>query len=103
VTLILRHTDPITAAISTTAMLIGGVFYPVDLLPETASRLAYMFPLAPSLEALRRILFAGASVADVGRELAVLALFAALVGLAGVSLFSHALRRARADGSLSHY
>jgi ABC-2 type transport system permease protein len=103
VTMLIRRTDPITLALSMFGAVIGGVLYPVDLLPESLATVAYMFPLAPTLEALRLTLFAGAGFADITQELAPIAVFAALVGLAGALLFQHALRRARADGSLSHY
>ncbi len=103
VTMLIRRTDPITLGLSMFGAEIGGVLYPVDLLPETLSTIAYMFPLAPTLEALRLALFAGAGFADIGRELAVVGVFAGLVGIGGVMLFSFALNKARADGSLSHY
>jgi ABC-2 type transport system permease protein len=75
----------------------------VDLLPESLSTVAYMFPLAPTLEAMRLSLFAGAGFADVTQELAVLAAFTGVVGVAAVWSFGYALRLARRQGSLSHY
>jgi ABC-2 type transport system permease protein len=103
VTMLLRRTDPITYGLSMFGAVIGGVLFPVDQLPDAVSTAAYMFPLAPALEALRLVLFAGAGLGDVRQELAVMAAFAALATVAGAWLFAHALRRARADGSLTHY
>jgi ABC-2 type transport system permease protein len=103
VTLALRRSDPITAGAAILSTLIGGVLYPVDVLPETAARAAYLLPLAPTLEALRQALFAGAGAAIVGRELATLAMFAGFAGLVGTMGFAACLARSRASGSLSHY
>jgi ABC-2 type transport system permease protein len=85
------------------AALIGGVLFPVDVLPGFLQVISYAVPLAPTLEALRQVLFSSATVGDITTELAALAAFAVVIGTAGAGLFAYALRRARIDGSLSHY
>jgi ABC-2 type transport system permease protein len=102
-TMLLRRTDPVTALVGVAAMLVGGVLFPVDVMPAPLPQLSYALPLAPALEGLRRALFSASPPGDLGPELAALGLFAAVVGPAAALLFRHALRRARADGSLNHY
>jgi ABC-2 type transport system permease protein len=102
-TMTLRRTDPISAFAWLGAATLGGVFYPVEVLPEWARALSHLLPIAPALAALRAALFEGASLGALGRPLGVLAGFAALVWpLAGLA-FARALRRAREDGSLAQY
>jgi ABC-2 type transport system permease protein len=60
-------------------------------------------PLTHALQALRGALLAGASPAALRGPLTALAVFAAVLIPAGVGAFAYALRRARIDGSLSHY
>lgn len=103
VTMWLRRTDPLTYGLAAFGAVIGGVLFPVNLLPGGVAAVAYAFPLAPALEAVRLAAFAGAGFADVARELGALAAFAAVGGGCGAWLFAGALRRARVTGSLSHY
>lgn len=102
-TMTFRRIDPVSAVAGLAAVVIGGIYYPIDILPPVVARLAYAFPLAPSLEALRRSLFAAAAPSELLVELAALALFGAVVLPLGVWLLARALARAREDGSLSHY
>ncbi len=99
----LRRTDPISALAWLGAVTLGGVFYPTSALPEWARLLAHLLPIAPALEALRAALFEGADVAAIGRPLAILAGFAAIVWPLAALAHVRALRRARDDGSLSQY
>ena len=102
-TMTLRRTDPITGLVSVAALLLGGVLFPVDILPPVLRVLAFALPLGPALEGLRRALFAGAPLSALGVELGTLAAFTLVVAPAAAWLFARALRRARADGSLGHY
>lgn len=99
----LRRTDPISLLVGLATMVIGGVFFPVSVLPPIVRDLAYALPAAPALEALRLSLFAGVGPADLWRELGALALFTAVVAPLGGGLFARAIARARADGSLGTY
>jgi ABC-2 type transport system permease protein len=102
-TMLLRRTDPISALAWLGAATLGGVFYPVSVLPGWARSLADLLPIGPALTALRAALFEGASAASLTRPLFTLAIFVSFVWpLAGL-VFAYALRRAREDGSLAQY
>jgi ABC-2 type transport system permease protein len=102
-TMVLRRTDPISAFAWLGAATLGGVFYPLDVLPGWAHTLSYLLPIAPALTALRAALFEGAGVAALARPLTALAVFAALVWPLAALAFRGAVARAREDGSLSQY
>jgi len=103
ITMLLRRTDPLTALLGLGGVLVGGVLFPIAELPASLRAIASVFPLAPSLEAFRLSLFAGAGLDRIGAPLLEVAVFAAACApLAGVA-FAFALRRARVGGSLGQY
>jgi len=75
----------------------------VSILPAWLRLLGRALPLTHVLVVLRGAFLQSASPAAVGGSLAALAAFAALLIPAGVGTFAYALRRARVDGSLTHY
>jgi ABC-2 type transport system permease protein len=101
-TLVLKRGDPVLWLFGTVSWLLGGVFFPVSLLPGELQQLSSMLPMTHALEAVRATLLNGASLQDVQRHLVVLALIAAAglpLGLAGVGL---ATARGRRTGTLGH-
>jgi ABC-2 type transport system permease protein len=82
---------------------LGGVYYPVDVLPAWLQLLARFFPLTYSLEALRRALLVGDSLADLARDVGVLGVFSATLLPIGLLAFRFAVRKAKRDGSLTQF
>jgi ABC-2 type transport system permease protein len=102
-TMLVRRSNPVGAMLASASFLLSGVAYPVSVLPAALRVLSQALPTTHALELVRGALLRGASVAEMGRSLGALALFAGLTIPLGVVLFVFALRRARIDGSLSHY
>jgi ABC-2 type transport system permease protein len=102
-TLLLRRGDPINLLLGGASMLLGGVWYPTQALPGWLARCGDLLPLTHGLEATRRALLTGATVTDLVRPLGWLAALCLVFAPAGLLLFAFALRRARQDGSLTHY
>jgi ABC-2 type transport system permease protein len=69
---------------------IGGSLVPIFLLPGWMETLASFTPHYWALQALQDLMFRGASIAEVGLNLAVLAGFAAVLVAAGLARFSFA-------------
>jgi ABC-2 type transport system permease protein len=80
-----------------------GSMFPIETLPAPLRRLAQIIPITHCLEAMRQALLEGTSVLRLGKELAVLALFAGILLPLGLLCFTWTLRKARLDGSLSFY
>jgi ABC-2 type transport system permease protein len=93
--IVFRRGDPLLWLIGVTGMLLGGVFYPVEQLPQTLRALSWITPVAPALSAMRPLLLDGAALGDVRSPLLALAAYA----LAGVplslALFNRAVHHAR--------
>ena len=81
--------------------MLGGVFFPVAVLPSWVQWLVELNPIAHAVRGLQLAMFQGVSVRDLGKELAALTLFAVLLVPLALGARRWALRRARLEGSLS--
>jgi ABC-2 type transport system permease protein len=102
-TMFLRKGEPIGWAISGLSVLVSGVIYPTAVLPGWLRTIGDALPITHALEGVRRALLGGAGLGDVARSVAALGTFCALLVPLGLAAFATALRRARIDGSLTHY
>jgi ABC-2 type transport system permease protein len=96
-----KQREPFTGAFMTLSLLLSGVMYPTTLLPGWLEKLANVLPLTHTVEAMR-LAFLKKDVSGAADDLLLLALFALLLPVS-VAVFSFALQRARAAGSLGHY
>jgi ABC-2 type transport system permease protein len=98
-----RTTGPLPSAVLVLSGLLGGVYYPTQVIPSWIQRLSDLVPLTYGLRALRRTLLEGAPFAAVASDVATLIGF--VLFLTAVSLFalSEALHYARRTGTLAQY
>jgi ABC-2 type transport system permease protein len=82
--------------------LVGGMMYPVSVLPVPLRFLARLIPVTYSLEGMRAALLAGASWRELWPSLAALLLFAAILIPISFLVFAWALRRTKITGTLTH-
>ena len=101
--MVFRTTGPLPRIVLLMSSLLGGVYYPTHVIPSWLEHLSAVFPLTYGLRALRRVLLDGASVLDVGRDLATLLLFLVVLFAVGTWSFTNALRHARQKGTLGYY
>lgn len=98
-----RTTGPLPKLVLTASVLLGGVYYPPEVVPAGLDRLAAVVPLAYGLRALRRTLLDGASAGAVAGDVAALAAFGAVLLGASALIFNAALAHARRAGTLAQY
>ncbi|RME21518.1 MAG: ABC transporter permease [Deltaproteobacteria bacterium] len=103
VVLAFKRADPSAWIVQGFSYLLGGVYYPVSVLPGWGKALANLLPITHSLEAMRMLLLRGASVEEVAGSLVALVVFLLIAGPLSMLAFLWALRRGRRDGSLSHF
>lgn len=82
--------------------LVGGMLFPVSILPNWLQVIAYLNPVTYTLDAVRAALLGGATFSQIARALLILLLFAAVLLPSSVAAFSWALRRTKITGTLSH-
>jgi ABC-2 type transport system permease protein len=82
--------------------LVGGMMYPVSVLPHSLQLLARLIPVTYSLEGMRAALLAGASWDGLWRSFVALLIFAAVLIPFSFAVFAWALRRTKITGTLTH-
>jgi ABC-2 type transport system permease protein len=99
----LKRGDPITWLLGGFGTILGGAYFPVDVMPPWMQMVAWAMPITYSLDALRETILKGYSVSMVAKPLGVLALMAAVLLPLSVSLFYAAVQQGRREGTLTHY
>ena len=84
------------------AGLVGGMMYPVAVLPKPLRLVAHLIPVTYSLEGMRAALLEGAPWGALWRYLAALLVFAAVLIPVSFAVFAWALRRTKITGTLTH-
>jgi ABC-2 type transport system permease protein len=101
--IVFKQGNPISWVIGSASGLLGGVFYPVSVLPPWLQVYAYLLPITHALEAMRKILLKGATFSTIYNEILALSIFVIFLFPLGLFAFSYGLRLARKEGSLIHY
>ncbi|MGH9462187.1 MAG: ABC transporter ATP-binding protein/permease [Vicinamibacteria bacterium] len=98
-----KRGDPVNFLINATATLFGGVYFPVEVLPDSLRIVSRALPITYSLDGMRKALLTRAGASEVATELVVLTAFAVLLLPIGLLVFRHALRQARREGTLGQF
>lgn len=101
--MVLKRGDPITWLFNATSSFLGGVYYPITVFPGWLQFFAYLLPVTYALRAMRLALLQGASYEQLLPDLLVLLIFSGILLPASLLSFRYAVRRAKVDGSLSHF
>ena len=98
-----KRGNPVAWLIATASELLGGVYFPVNLLPDWLKGVAEWVPMKHALDALRGSLLLGHGFDRIGGSLLFLGIFSFVAWAAGIGAFSWALKKAQDDGTLGHY
>ena len=101
--MILKRGDPITWLFGAFSNFLGGVYYPVSILPAGLQWIAGLLPITYGLDALRKALLQGASIVDLLPQITALIIFSIVLLPLSLYLFMAAVKQAKIDGSLSQY
>lgn len=102
-TLVFKKGDPLLWLFGGLSWLLGGVFYPVELLPPFLQQIAQLFPLTHAVEGMRAAVLRGASPAEILPQIEALALFSLASLPASLLAFVKGVRWTRVTGTLSHF
>jgi len=101
--MIFKRGDPVNWIVSSSFELLGGIYYPITILPAPLQAISHLLPITYALKALRGVLLAGYSFSQIKTEILALSAFAVVLFPLSIILFEFALKRAKRDGSLSQY
>ena len=103
VIMVVKRGDPVTALFGNLANLVGGVYYPIEVMPAWLQTIAKLLPITYALRGMRLALLTSASWAELASDLWALLLFCLVLFPLSLLIFRFAVNRARADGSLAQY
>jgi ABC-2 type transport system permease protein len=101
--LVYKTGNPFSWIMGTVSGLLGGVVFPIALLPPWIRWISSLLPVTYALDGMRKSLLASASFADVLPDVAALAAFDAILLPASLVAFRLAVRKAKKDGTLAHF
>jgi ABC-2 type transport system permease protein len=101
--MVLKRGDPIAWFFNALSGLLGGVYYPLEVLPGWMQWIAHWIPITYALEAMRMALLRGASFQSLLPDMLGLTAFALALFPLSLFCFRFAVNRAKIEGSLTHY
>lgn len=101
--MILKRGQPVTGVVNTLFRLLGGVYFPIAVLPGWLRTISYLLPVTYSIRAMQLAVYQGYSIQALGLEIAALFIFSIILLPLGLVFFNYALKRAKIDGTLAHY
>jgi ABC-2 type transport system permease protein len=100
--LLFKRGNPAKWFILGVSSIVGGMLFPVDILPPWLQVVAHLNPVTYALDALRGALLDGAGISTIGRRLVLLLVFGAILLPISMLVFSWVLRRTKVTGTLTH-
>jgi ABC-2 type transport system permease protein len=101
--LVFKRGNPVAWAVIGLSSVLGGMLYPVGILPWPLRRLSRLVPVTYSLEGMRAALLNHASLAELWPSLAALLIFAVILLPLSFVVFAWALRRTKITGTMTHF
>jgi ABC-2 type transport system permease protein len=99
----LKKGDPITWILGGFGSILGGAYFPIDVMPVWMQKLSFLVPITYSLDALRLTMLRGGSIMSIARPMWTLAVMAVILLPASVAIFAAAVRKGRREGTLAQY
>ncbi|MGH9275374.1 MAG: ABC transporter permease [Acidimicrobiales bacterium] len=103
VVVLTKRAGLLLAFVASAFALLGGVLYPISVLPRPLQLLAQCLPMSHGLDGVRRALGPDPDLGVIGLDAFVLVAFSVVCLPAALEGFRWAVRRARRAGTLSHY
>ncbi|MBA4157088.1 MAG: ABC transporter permease [Gemmatimonadetes bacterium] len=98
-----RTTGPLPNAVLTVSALLGGVYYPTQVIPSWIQDISSFIPLTYGLRALRHTVLEGMPLHAIASDLMILFGFTVVLLTLGAYTFSAALLFSRKSGTLAQY
>lgn len=101
--MVFKRGDPLRDVLYFSSLLLGGVYFPVEMLPQALQKISFILPVTYSLRAIRNVLINGHSINFIYNDLKILLIFAIILFPMSLYIFKKAYRHASVVGSLTHY
>lgn len=101
--IVMKKGDPLGWLLTTSNFVLGGAFFPVEVMPDWLQFVAKFLPAKYALDGLRTALLGGGSFAEIADQALVLGGMTLVLGPASIKILFSALKKAQQDGTLIHY
>lgn len=101
--MVFKQGNPINMIFGTSSYFLGGLLFPVDVLPAPLQRVSFFLPMTQAATAVREILLVAPGQARWLSPVLFLFIFALVVGPMGIFGLRYSLTRAKKDGSLVQF
>jgi ABC-2 type transport system permease protein len=101
--MVFKRGNPVGWILGSLEGLIGGVYFPITILPQWLQILAKFFPITYAIQAIQLAVYKGYPLTQLWRQTCILLLFSIVLLPLGLASFTFSLRKARRDGSLGQY
>jgi len=99
----LKKGDPLAWVLGGLGTLLGGAYFPVEVLPAWLQKISFLIPITYSLDALRLTIINGYPLEKVAGQTLTLGLITAIALPASLIIFAAAVRKGRLEGTLTQY
>jgi ABC-2 type transport system permease protein len=99
----LKKGDPLAWILGGMGALLGGAYFPVEVLPDWLQKISFLIPTTYSLDALRLTLINGYPLEKVAGQTLTLGLITAVTLPASLIIFTAVVRKGRLEGTLTQY
>lgn len=99
----LKKGDPLAWILGGMGTLLGGAYFPIDVLPAWLQKISLLIPITTSLDALRLTILKGYSVEMITPQICTLGLMALILLPASLIVFAAMVRKGRIEGTLTQY
>ncbi|MBU1863234.1 MAG: ABC transporter permease [Candidatus Omnitrophica bacterium] len=101
--LVLKKGDPIGWIINTFEGLLGGVYFPITVMPLFLQWIAKCLPITHAIRGMELAVYKGYSLSQLTTEWGILLLLSVVFLPLSIASFTYALKKVRKQGGLSHY
>lgn len=101
--MVFKRGNPLTWMMNSLQGLLGGVYFPVTVMPPFLKLLSKFLPITYAVRGMELAIYKGYSAAELQYEIGFLFLLSVLLTPLSLASFKYALKKARQQGSLVQY
>jgi ABC-2 type transport system permease protein len=101
--IVFKQGNPIGGLLAMSSGLLGGVMYPVSILPAWLKPFSAILPITHGLEAMRQVLLNGVGIGAIRNQLVILSILSIISLAAGLVSIYYGVKIAKKEGSLLLY
>ncbi len=101
--MVLKRGDPVSWLFTSVSSLLGGLYFPVSVLPDWLQSLSYLIPVTYALEGMRLAILKGYSITELLPNISALMFFSIVILPLSIMIFGYAVKKAKRDGTLTQY